>query len=659
MPFPYKYRSIYHLLPFTVSLLASSLTASPLKAQTILSPVKELNLSDRTDLISQIPNPTEPLAPQTNPPPTNPPSLQPSPTLQEKEIEPNSDNSQIYECSFPDPSSKQPSPITQTPEGTRDSRVPTDEIRDPNKATQDNIGAIAITNFRLIGNKVFSQKTLEREVIFPKFQDLDIHTKGLQETQVTFAQLQQIISEITEFYNKKGYINSYAYIPTTEEEPSQRLQNRGTKAGEVIIKIVEGGVELIRVRRNSRPQRLNLNYICSRLAKAAQPLNRNHLLDALRLLELDPLIKNISAELVPGSQLHRSILDVKIDEEKTLSAAILLDNRRSPSVGSFRRQLQLSNANLLGQGDGLSLAYTNTDGSNAFDLNYTFPLNPNNGTINLAAGTTDNNVVEPPFQDFDIKAKARYLDITLRQPLFRNPREEFAIGLTAAWREGRTSILGEDFPLSPGADDKGKSRISAIRFFQDWTMRSNEQLLAFRSQFSLGLGLFNATINNEDPDSQFLSWRGQGQWIRRLQKDTFLFVSSDIQLASTTLLPLEQFGLGGFNSVRGYRQDLLLSDNGISASAELRFPIIGKSDGRFGVLQITPFIDAGRVWNSSGRQNADPQNLLSVGTGLRWELTDQFTASFYWGIPLVDVKSRERTWQEKGLHFSVLSRFSF
>jgi hemolysin activation/secretion protein len=594
------WQSVYQnfsALPLTVSLLASGLTASPLKAQTVA----------------------------------------------ERGITPNSDTNKAYECS-----------LTQTSSvGRQDSRVPADEMTDNDRG----IDAIAITNFRFIGNKVFSQETLE--TIAEKILNLERNTSKLQETIITFAQLQQIISEITKLYNDKGYINSFAYIPTTAEEPSQRLQNRGTEAGEVIIKIVEGGLESIRVRRPKGRLRLNLNYICNRLAIAAQPLQVSRLLDALRLLELDPLIKNISAELIPGSQLHQSILDVKFEEEKTLSAGILLDNRRSPSVGTFRRQLQIGDANLLGYGDNLNLTYTNTDGSNAFDLNYTFPLNPNNGTINLSAGTTDNHVVEQPFQKVDLRAAARYLDITLRQPLLRTPREEFALGLTATWRESGTSILGEDFPLSPGADEKGKSRISAIRFFQDYTVRSNEQLLAFRSQFSLGLGLFNATINNEAPDSRFLAWRGQGQWIRRLQKDTFLFVSSDIQLANRTLLPLEQFGLGGFNSVRGYRQDFLLGDNGISASAELRFPIIGRSDGGFGVLQITPFIDGGRVWNSSGLENADPQNLLSVGTGLRWELTDSLTASFYWGIPLVDVKSRERTWQEKGLHFSVLSRFSF
>ncbi len=622
------------LLPIAVGVLVSNWTVLPLKAQTV--PLFPGEFTAQTPIEAQTPNLSEPLAPQTVPSEPNIPQPKPSPSLQQGETEPNSDTSEVYEC--PIARSVEPqSPTTQTPEDNKTNEV---------------IEAISVTNFRFIGNTVFSQKTLEQEII-KKILKLDSNTN-----RITFAQLQQIISEVTKFYNEKGYINSFAYLPTTSEEPNQRLQNRGA-AGEVIIKIVEGGLESIRVRRKTGKQRLNFNYICSRLAIASQPLQTSRLLDALRLLQLDPLIKSISAELIPGSQLYRSALEVKFEEEKTFSAALLLDNRRAPSIGSFRRQLQLTEANLLGKGDGLSLAYTNTDGSNAFDLSYTLPLNPNNGTINLSAGVTANRVIEEPFEKVDIRAAAQYFDLTLRQPILRNPRQELAVGVTATRRESGTSILGEDFPLSAGADAKGRTGISAVRFFQDWTVRNNDELLALRSQFSLGLGAFNATVNSEAPDSRFLAWRGQGQWIRRLRRDTFVLAKTDIQLANRTLLPLEQFGIGGGNSVRGYRQDILLADNGISASAELRFPIFGRSDRGLGVLQITPFVDAGTVWNSSGRDSLERQLLLSVGTGLRWELGDSMSANFYWGIPLVDVNSRGTTWQEKGLHFSVLSRFSF
>ncbi|XZN93525.1 MAG: ShlB/FhaC/HecB family hemolysin secretion/activation protein [Microcoleus sp.] len=623
------------LLPIAVGVLVSNWTVLPLKAQTV--PLFPGEFTAQTPIEAQTPNFSEPLAPQTVPSEPNVPQPKPTPTLQEGKTEPNSDTSEVYECPLSVRSPEPQSPTAQTQEDSKTNEV---------------IEAISVTNFRFIGNTVFSQKTLEQEII-KKILKLDNNTN-----RITFAQLQQLISEVTKLYKDKGYINSFAYIPTTSEEPNQRLQNRGA-AGEVIVKIVEGGLESIRVRRKTGKQRLNLNYICNRLARASQPLQVPRLLDALRLLQLDPLIKNISAELIPGSQFHRSALEVKFEEEKTFSAALLLDNRRVPSIGSFRRQLQLTEANLLGKGDGLSLAYTNTDGSNAFDLSYTLPLNPQNGTINLSAGVTDNRVIEKPFEKVDIRAAAQYFDLTFRQPILRNPRQELALGVTATRRKSGTSILGEDFPLSAGADAKGRTAISAVRFFQDWTVRNNDELLALRSQFSLGLGVFNATVNSEAPDSRFLAWRGQGQWIRRFRRDTFLVAKTDVQLANRTLLPLEQFGIGGGNSVRGYRQDIQLADNGISASAELRFPIVGRSDRGLGVLQIAPFVDAGTVWNSSGIENSERQFLMSVGTGLRWELGDTMSANFYWGIPLVDVNSRGRTWQEKGLHFSVLSRFSF
>lgn len=89
-----------------------------------------------------------------------------------------------------------------------------------------------------------------------------------------------------------------------------------------------------------------------------------------------------------------------------------------------------------------------------------------------------------------------------------------------------------------------------------------------------------------------------------------------MQLSPDDLVPLEQFGLGGIESVRGYRQDALLADNGAFVSAEVRLPIY-RSRTRRTVLQLTPFIDAGVAWGSSARNNLDPNTLVSVGAGLR------------------------------------------
>jgi hemolysin activation/secretion protein len=131
-----------------------------------------------------------------------------------------------------------------------------------------------------------------------------------------------------------------------------------------------------------------------------------------------------------------------------------------------------------------------------------------------------------------------------------------------------------------------------------------------------------------------------------------LVLRSDAQLSTRALVPLEEFGLGGQRSVRGYRQNVLLTDNAVFASAELRLPILRASKVE-GLLQLAPFIDFGVGWNSSGGTIAGSNTLLGIGLGLQWQMGDRFTARVDYGIPLIDVDSGDRTLQEKGLYFSV------
>jgi hemolysin activation/secretion protein len=209
-----------------------------------------------------------------------------------------------------------------------------------------------------------------------------------------------------------------------------------------------------------------------------------------------------------------------------------------------------------------------------------------------------------------------------------------------------------------GADEEGKTRVSALRFAQEWTQRSRRDVFSARSQFSVGLDLFDATVNDREPDSRFFAWRGQLLYLRLLGEATgdpavgpTLLLRSDIQLAASSLLSFEQFGYGGQATVRGYRQDVLLTDNGIVASAEARLPI-ARFPGVRGVLQLAPFIDFGAGWNADGN-NPSTNTLVGAGLGLLLEMGDNFRARLDWGIPLVDIDSGNRTWQENGVYFQL------
>jgi hemolysin activation/secretion protein len=490
-------------------------------------------------------------------------------------------------------------------------------------------------------NIIIKEYIVKNSTVFSTKELQDV-TKDFTDKKFSLALIQQAANAVTQLYQKKGYLTTGAFVAAKEKI---------TKDGIVTIEVVEGGVEEIRV---TGTRRLNPNYIRSRIKLAAgKPLNYNNILEALELLKLDPLIQDIKVTWSTATASGDSLLNVEVKEAKTFSSRILLDNARSPSVGSFRRQLQVTEANLLGIGDRLSVSYTNTTGSDSGELGYTLPLNPRNGTLNFNFAIAHNTVTEPPFDVVDIEADSRVYELSYRQAIVQKRTRELAVGAALTRRESQASVLDGKVPFpARGADEDGNTRLMALRLFQDATWRSSNEILFLRSQLSIGLNIFDSTINDSAPDSEFFAWLGQAQWVKLLAPETVLVLRGDLQFSDRSLLSSEQLGIGGVASVRGYRQDLLLADNGFLASAEVRIPVARFSEKS--TLQVAPFIDFGTGWNSSNNPNSDPNTLASVGLGLRFLEENRFSARLDWGIPLISTSGDKRTWQENGIHFSLV-----
>ena len=485
---------------------------------------------------------------------------------------------------------------------------------------------IMVKDFDVVGSSVFSERELNKAIA------------SYRDRPLTLPELFQARSVITKLYTDKGYVNSGAYIPPQE-------LNDGT----VKIAVLEGKLEGINV---SGTQRLNSKYISSRIENAAgQPVNVESLLAALQLLRLDPLIDNVSAELSAGIQPGTSLLDIQVEEADVLNMSTSFNNQKSPSIGSNQRSVGFNHGNLLGLGDRFNFNFSNTEGSNSLDLSYGLPFNSKNGTIKASYGTNKNDVVEEDFNDLDIQSESRYFEFNLRQPVLLKPNKELALGASFSRSESETSLLNGEIPLSRGAEPDGETKITAIRLFQEYVNRDDRKVLAFRSQFSIGIDAFDPTINEDAPDSTFFAWRGQSQWVRRIDEDFLFLLRGDIQLSGSGLVPLEQFRVGGANSARGYRQDLSLGDNGVFASAELRVPIL-----RFrqidGLVQIAPFFDIGTLWNSDDLEIANA-TLPSIGLGLNFSMGSRFNARLDYGIPLKTVDTKGDSLQEDGVHFAI------
>jgi hemolysin activation/secretion protein len=500
---------------------------------------------------------------------------------------------------------------------------------------------ITVEKFEFVGNTVFS--TAELNQIIAEYQGKPI----------AFVQLLQIADRITQAYVQKGYITSGAYIPSQE-----------LNSGVVKIQIVEGTLSNIDV--TVVKGKLNPNYVRSRIAaRTTEPLNLNDLQTSLQLLQFDPLIDRLQAQLIAGTKPGTNILTVEVTGADTFKFSPILNNNRNPSIGTFERGLEISEANLLGWGDRVNLAYRNTEGSDRLEVGYQLPINARNGSVALSYSFSDNQIIEPPFEQLDIEINTQEFDLTVRQPILQTASadrtQEFALSVSANRRNSDSRLLGINFPISEGANEQGETDISALRFSQEWLQRSRQDVLSLRSQFNWGLNAFDATVNSEQPDSRFFSWRGQAVYSHLFNVSNnpkiinpSIFLRSDLQFSATSLVPIEQLGLGGQASIRGYRQDALLSDNGIIASAEVRVPVIQIPQFQ-SAFQVVPFVDFGKGWNTD-RKNPETTTLASVGLGLLWQ-GDNFSARLDWGIPLVELESSKRTWQENGVYFQLNSTF--
>lgn len=496
-------------------------------------------------------------------------------------------------------------------------------------------GTISVKQFKFTGNTVFNSAELNAAIA-------DFTNKP-----ISFAQLVQAANQITKLYVSQGYITTGAYIPEQSLESSI-----------VAIQIVEGSLADIEIDVTGR---LKPGYIRNRLtSKMDTPLNIDQLQSALQLLQLNPIITSLNAELSAGIKPGTNILRVSVFSADTFSLQTKLNNNRNLSIGSFERGIQLEEANLLGIGDRFHFAYDNTDGSNQYAYGYTIPLNAQDGTLGFDVRWGKNQIIQSSFDDLDIDIKFRNYDLNWRQPILQraNPEvsQELSFSLSASRRESDSSIMDDPEALSAGANEDGEIRTSVVSFGQEWLQRNRRQVISARSQFNFGVDVLDATILESGADGQFFSWRGQFFYLRSLNKSpsafgSTLLIRSQLQLASNPLISTEQFSLGGVNTVRGYRQDALLTDSGFLAAAELRLPIV-EFEKINATLQFAPFIDFGTGWNNDDDET-EFKTLIGTGFGLLLQTPERFSARVDWGIPLINNDDQGGSLQEDGVYLQL------
>ncbi|MEL6438749.1 MAG: ShlB/FhaC/HecB family hemolysin secretion/activation protein [Cyanobacteria bacterium J06621_8] len=492
---------------------------------------------------------------------------------------------------------------------------------------------ILLHQFEVIGNEVIPPSEID-ELLQPYlFRPIE------------FVELIELQQRITKLFVKRGYFNSGAYIPP------QTIKNNTLR-----VEIIQGRIEDIKI---YGLEELHPDYVLKRLNRFLKPpVNEKSLLKALQLLQLNPLIANITAEVSQGLKPGQSYLQITVEEADNFYAELTIDNYRTPSIGAGSRQLEVSDQNLLGFGDRFNVKYINTDGSNSLsNLGYKIPLGADNSTLEARLSVNNSRIITDVFADLNLTSRNRYFDLTYRQPLWESPSNDFTLGLSASYQTTQLSLMDIGFPtLARGSDEEGITTVSALRFAQEYRDRGTDHAFVVSSQFNIGLDILDATSNPDPlPDGSFFLWRGQLQYLKRFAPRNNFLIRSKIQLADRPLVSLEQFAAGGPLNVRGYTQDGISADNGVFFSIEFNNAVWQNSAENV-KFEVIPFFDVAKVWNNDDFP-VEANDLISVGLGLQFTIQDILVSRIDWGVPFLETPDfPENSLQESGFYFSLKFR---
>ncbi|MDB2673765.1 hypothetical protein N9Y81_02290 [Akkermansiaceae bacterium] len=323
----------------------------------------------------------------------------------------------------------------------------------------------------------------------------------------------------------------------------------------------------------------------------------------------------------PGDQPAVGDFLFGLKEERPWRVYTGYHNLGADIVGEDRISAGFNWGDAFGQDHLVSYQFTmghDLDDFRAHAFSWEIPLHQSHHFLRFSGARAD---VRSSESGIDSEGGYRELSFAVGRPLNRWHSLRQEISLALEWKNIDNFASFGEVSL-PGAEvDLVQLRLAYRADGEKWGGRLN-----FGSDLIFSPGK-NSTSDfrqfREGADSQYALLRASTRWRRNLWDDWMLKLSFQGQYSPDRLLPSEQLGLGGFETIRGYSEREFLADSGYALSAEIGTPLIS-----VGPLNLQPlaFLDHGTGW----RHGEGSDSLSGAGLGLRLQAGQSLSGRIDW-----------------------------
>jgi len=490
---------------------------------------------------------------------------------------------------------------------------------------------------------------------------------------VPFDRIWALIQLINLAYAQNGYINS-GLVLAAPIRPDARTLSLRLDYG----RLGKEGDPAPDLRIGWTPSRQGLNtaFIADRMPSArARPINIGELERDFRLLADNPFIRTIRTNLLPGARPGEAALDITVTPQTREDLYVTYGNSRSPSVGGERVAVGGSLRSLALAGDTLGLEYGRTSGLDDVTGSYQVPFFSPDLMLRLRGAYNRAALVDAPLLPLDIRSREWYAEGSLDRKLIGRPllpgaepgkwaaAQDLALGITGVHRQTRSFLLGQPFSFTPGSSG-GRTEYTAMRITASYSRRTPQTVLAVSASASLGLGGTHSDVPGQpDVGQHFTAAFVQANYARRLNRQQLeLRLRLAGQVSGGTLYSAERLSVGGYDTVRGYRENVLFADEALVGSAELALPLrfagrsASEAQSRLATVVVSAFAD-GAVLHNRGTSQPVPNHIASLGVMVDWNPADWLRATGVFGQALNSVPPPgNRNLQDRGFAFRLIFR---